>query len=269
MKKEEGGYSMGKTRSFSVLAVGFSAVSLGLLLTFLTFPRAFVQADQTNPPPFDFNDQFYLANGIDPTHILNRVNTAGNPCLPGGPNCVVDDSNADPNRRNVRILQTTGGFNNAGSLIYYSIMGMVTPTTFTNDAAGQQAKQIANSFRAFIFPKTPRNADCTAANVVLSPAVGNRRQDNVFDTRNGYFSNNPLGLWILAFAVYTQKAFTATPSGCQLVPDLAPIAAANGTDLDGTPILKTADRIDGLVSQGFVEIRTRAQDGTQGFPWVI
>jgi hypothetical protein len=258
---------MGKIKSFSPLCVGFGAVSFALFLTFFT--SAPISGQEQNPPPFDFSDSFYLANGIDPTQILNRVNTAGNPCLPGGENCVLDNSNTDPNRRNVRILQTTGGFNNAGSLIYYSIMGMVTPNTFNNDAAGQQAKQIANSFRAFLFPKTPRNANCTPGSLVLSPALGNRRQDNVFDTRNGYFSNNPLGLWILAFVVYTQNAFVATSSGCQLVPDLADLAATNGTDLDGTPILKTADGIDGLVSKGLVEIRTRAQDGSQGFPWVI
>jgi hypothetical protein len=168
------------------------------------------------------------------------------------------------------LLQTTGGFNNSGSLIYYSIMGMVAPSTFTNDAAGQQAKDIANKFRAFLFPKCVANGTPGSVfvrdgcSVSLSPALGNRRQDNVFDTRNGYFSNNPLGLWILAFVVFTPHAFT--PDGQK---ELAPIAATNGTDLDGTPILTTADGIDGLVSKGFVQILTRNQNGSQGFPWVI
>lgn len=221
-------------------------------------------------PPFDFSDQFYLQNGIKPGAILSRVGTFdsnGNPIRPG--DWIFDNSNSDPSRRNVRLLQTTGGFDNSGSLIYYSIMGMVDPSTFTNDAAGVRAKQIANDFRAFIFPRTPRNADCSPGAVALSPAVSNRRQDNLFDTRDGYFSSDPLGLWILAFAVYTQKAYVQTSSGCQLVPEVAKIAAANGTDLDGTPILKTADGIDGLVADGFVEIRNRAQNGSQGFPWVI
>src|SRR5262249_32607856 len=100
--------------------------------------------------------------------------------------------------------------------------------------------------------------------VVLSPAPPNRRQDNVFDTRDGYFSNNPLGLWILAFVVYTDKAFT--PEGRK---ELDPIAATNGRDLDGTPILKTADQIDNLVAKGFVKILSRPLDGSRGFPWVI
>lgn len=228
------------------------------------------RGDNANPPPFDFSDQFYLQNGINPAAILNRVGTSGNPCLPGGANCVADNSNTDPNRQNIRILQTTGGFNNSGSLIYYSIMGMVRPNTFTNDAAGQRAQQIANSFRAFLFPKQPNQTSTICSPTVttncvqLSPAVSNRRQDNVFDTRNGYFSNNPLGLWILAFVVYTPQAFT--PSGQT---QLQSFADKNGVSLDGTPILTAADDIDGLAANGLVEIATRPLDGSQGFPWVI
>ena len=213
-----------------------------------------------NPPPFDFSDGFYLANGLNPANIRERVGTAARNPL----HWVVDNSNTDPNRRNIRILETTGGFNNSGSLIYYSIMGTVMPDTFQRDAtgnltpAGQQAMDLANSFRAFIFPKS------NGGNPILSPAPPNRRQDNLFDTRNGYFSNNPLGLWILDFAIYTPNAFT--PEGRKV---LDPIAATNGRDLDGTPILKSASLIDELVSKGLVELRHRALDGSQGFPWVI
>lgn len=220
----------------------------------------------SNPPPFDFSDNFYRANGINPDLIGER---AGNPDR-NPLHWVVDNSNTNPDRRNIRILETTGGFNNSGSLIYYSIMGvMPSPKIFTNDAAGANAQQIANSFRAFIFAKTKRNADCSPGQVVLSPAPPNRRQDNLFDTRNGYFSNNPLGLWILAFPIFTKNAFVQTSSGCQLVSNLQDMAAKNGTDLDGTPILESASDIDGLVADGLAEIRTRPLDGSAGFPWVI
>ncbi|HMG36628.1 MAG TPA: hypothetical protein VKM94_22005 [Blastocatellia bacterium] len=212
-----------------------------------------------NPPPFDFTDNFYHANGINAANIRERV---GNPDR-NPTHWVVDNSNTDPNRRNIRVLETTGGFNNSGNLIYYSIMGTAFPNTFDRDAngnltaAGQIAFNIANSFRAFLFPKA-------SAGSILSPAPPNRRQDNIFDTRNGYFSNNPLGLWILAFVVYTPRAFT--DEGRKV---LDPIAAVNGRDLDGTPILTSASLIDNLAAQGLVEIRNRPLDGSQGFPWVI
>lgn len=247
---------MTNIRHNPVRHVGSGTIALALLaLALFTLPLVSVRAADSNPPPFDFSDEFYIQNGIDPAAILKR---AGNPDR-NPLDWTIDDTNTDLNRRNIRLLQTTGGFNNSGGLIYYSIMGMVMPSTFTNDAAGQQAKEIANRFRAFIFPK--RQPD---GSVKLDPGLGNRRQDNVFDTRNGYFSNNPLGLWILAFVAYTPQAFT--PEGQRV---LAPIAAANGTDLDGTPILTSASLIDNLVSQGLAQILTRPLDGSQGFPWVI
>ncbi len=255
---------MKKARQYLPCLAGLGVVvALALSMTTVGPP---IRADESNPPPFDFSDNFYRANGINPDLIGER---AGNPDR-NPLHWVVDNSNTDPNRRNIRILETTGGFNNAGNLIYYSIMGtMPSPKVFTNDAAGARAQQIANSFRAFLFPKTPRNADCSPGNVILSPAPPNRRQDNLFDTRNGYFSNNPLGLWILAFVVYTKNAFVVTPTGCQMGARLQDLAARNGTDLDGSGIVITADDVDGLVADGLAEIRTRRLDGSQGFPWVI
>ncbi len=211
----------------------------------------------TNPPPFDFTDAFYLQNGINPANILNRVN--GTCPANDMPACsVVDNSNTDPNRRNIRVLSTTGGFNRAGGVLYYNIFGMVMPNTFTNDAAGVNAMAIANSFTAYIFPK--------ASGDPLSPAVSNRRQDNVFDTTATYFTGgNPLGLWIAVFVHYTPAAFN-TADGRNA---LAKLAAMNGTDLDGTPVLKTPDQVDDLEKRGFAAEQTRALDGSQGFPWII
>ncbi len=257
---------MQKARRFLPWLAGIGVlVVLGLVTSFGSPPisRAGVN---TNPPPFDFSDEFYRANGINPDVIGERAGNADRNPL----HWVLDNSNTDPSRRNVRILETTGGFNDSGSLIYYSIMGtMPSPAVFTNDAAGARAQQIANDFRAFLFPKTQRNPDCSPKNVILSPAPPNRRQDNIFDTRDGYFANNPLGLWILAFVVYTKDAFVATPTGCQMGPELQALAARNGADLDGSGIVITASDVDILVQKGLAEIRTRPLDGSQGFPWVI
>ena len=203
-------------------------------------------------PPFDFSNSFYLANGIDPTKILNRV---------GGPTSasafVVDNSNTDPTRTNIRITETTGGFNHEGNVLYYTINGFVNPGTFTNNAAGQNAMATAEFFTAYIFPKAKGDP--------FSPALSNRRQDNVFDTRNGYSIANPLGLWTAQFVSFTPAAFN-TAAGQKA---LAALAALNGTDLDGTPILKTAMEVDGLKKQGFVIEQPRNFDGSQGFPWII
>jgi hypothetical protein len=203
-------------------------------------------------PPFDFSNSFYLANGIDPNKILNRV---------GGPTSasafVVDNSNTDPTRTNIRITETTGGFNHEGNVLYYTINGMLGPDAFTDNAAGRKAMQIAESFTAYIFPK--------ASGDPFSPALSNRRQDNVFDTRNGYFTANPLGLWTAQFVSFTPAAFN-TAAGQKA---LAALAALNGKDLDGTPILKTAMEVDGLEKKGFAIEQHRNFNGSQGFPWII
>src|SRR5262245_23776554 len=230
-----------------------------LFIVLLTVVPVVSLADNDNiagVPPFDFSDAFYLQNGINPANILARVN--GTCPASDMPACsVVDNSTTDPDRRNVRGLSTTGGSNHEGNALYYNIFGMVMPNTFTNDAAGQQAMQIANFFSAYIFPK--------ASGDPLSPALSNRRQDNVFDTRNGYFTANPLGLWTAVFVSYTPAAFN-TPEG-QMT--LAALAAKNGTDLDGTPIIRKAIEVDDLGKKGFAVQNTRALDGSQGFPWII
>jgi len=200
-------------------------------------------------PAFDFTNRYLRRNGITPGLVLMRPNGVDGVS-------VVDDS---PHRdfRDVRIIETTGGFDASGNLLYYTINGMVMPDTFTDNEAGVRAMAIANHYRAFIFPKADGNP--------LDPAPQNRRQDNIFDTRDGYFSNNPLGLWILTFVSFTADAFE-TEDGRRALEELG---ARNGINLDGTPILRTVGEIENLEAQGFVELRTRAPDGADGPPWVL
>jgi hypothetical protein len=203
-------------------------------------------------PPFDFSNSFYLANGINPSAIQQRIGTSSSASA-----FVVETSSPDANHDNFRITETTGGFNHEGNVLYYTINGFVNPNTFTKDAAGQQAQQIAEKFTAYIFPK--------ASGDPFSPALPNRRQDNVFDTRNGYSVANPLGIWTAQFVSFTAAAFNTSEGQATL----AHLAALNGTDLDGTPILKTAMEIDGLIKKGLAVERPRNFDGSQGFPWII
>jgi hypothetical protein len=244
-------------RRLLLVGMVLNLLLLGMALTTLPGVSWADNGVPTNPPPFDFSDAYYLQNGINPANILNRVN--GTCPANDMPSCsVVDNSNTDPNRRNIRVLSTTGGFDINGNVLYYNIFGMVMPNTFTNDAAGQKAMQIANTFEAYIFPK--------ASGDPLSPAVSNRRQDNVFATTKTYFTGgNPLGLWIAVFVSYTPAAFN-TAAGQKA---LAKLAAKNGTDLDGTPVIQTPDELDDLEKKGFAVEQTRALDGSQGFPWII
>jgi len=203
-------------------------------------------------PPFDFSDSFYLANGINPSNIQQRVGTANSASA-----FVVEQSSPDANHTTNRITETTGGFDHDGNVLYYTINGFVNPNTFTNNAAGQTAMQIAESFTAYIFPK--------ASGDPFSPALSNRRQDNVFDTRNGYSIANPLGLWTAQFVSFTPAAFNTAAGEATL----AQLAAKNGTNLDGTPIIKTAMEVDGLEKKGLAIEQHRNFDGSQGFPWII
>jgi hypothetical protein len=73
-----------------------------------------------NPPPCDYNDTFYQDNGLDPTQLVGRFGTdrqTGPPATGNQVNWVADTNCGinDPNRRNFRILATTGGFPDDGS----------------------------------------------------------------------------------------------------------------------------------------------------------
>ena len=196
----------------------------------------------------------------------------------GAYNWIEDTGNTDPTRGGVnggiRATQTTGGFDKDGNLIYYSILAPIPDQRFftsTNDGgAGARAHTLANQFRAFIFPKqfkggmmrfascpvgtqlklpdgTPNPAAATC--VVLAPPPGNRRQDNLFETKNTYFCGNLLGLWLIEMVVFTPES--QTPLGQQ---ELAALVAKNGATLDGTPVFKTLGQIQQLVDAGFVQL---------------
>jgi len=139
---------------------------------------------------------------------------------------------------------------------------VLNSTSFERNAAGQlttrgqTAFDTAESFRVFIVPKASNGS-------ILDPFLPNKRQDNVFDTRDGYFSNDPLGMWVAVWVVYTPRAFTSAGRK-----ELDPIAATNGRDLDGTAILTSPSQIDNLAAKGLIELRSRPVDDPV-FRWVI
>jgi hypothetical protein len=238
-------------------ALALLALVAGLAFNTTSHTVALADGNDLGTSPFDFTDAVYRAHGILPENIVLRVGDASR-----GGDFVVDNTNTDPNRTNIRTIETTPGTTGSSGLTYANIFGVLNSTSFERDASGnftvrgQQAFDTAERFRVFIFPKASNGS-------ILDPFLPNKRQDNLFDTRDGYFSNDPLGLWVAVWVVYTPKAFTAEGKK-----ELDPIAATNGRDLDGTAILTSPSQIDNLAAKGLIELRTRPVNDPV-FRWVI
>ena len=128
-------------------------------------------ATNFNPPPCDFNDNFYTANGIDVTRLdsnsaqrFGLFRQTGAPAFsPGQVNWVTDTScsQRDPDRTNVRILATTGGYIDDGTgspTDFISIIAFLTDQTFfnaanqsggTGNARGIAMQDIVSNFEAY------------------------------------------------------------------------------------------------------------------------
>ena len=152
-------------------------------------------ATNFNPPPCDYSDQFYQDNGLDPTQVVGRFGTSrmtGPPATGSQVNWVADPtcSTNDPDRRNFRVLATTGGFSDNGTVApndFISILGFVTSQnafesaytrtvggstiSITNSAnpRGEAMQDIVSNFEAYalvkqrlpngVFATNPCNAD--------------------------------------------------------------------------------------------------------------
>jgi hypothetical protein len=123
--------------------ISFTNIALALLgLPFLLAAHLAVAQDPTltgaaanfNPPPCDYSDTFYKDNGLIPSQVVGRFGTArrtGPPATGTQVNWVADSncSVTDPDRRNFRILATTGGFTDDGTgspNAFISILGFIT-----------------------------------------------------------------------------------------------------------------------------------------------
>lgn len=199
-----------------------------------------------NPPPFDFTDRFYKANGVNPNRILGRVS--------GTDGISVVDQAPDRNHRNVRVTLTIPTYDHSGNLYFWVPTGSLNGNGFTRDAAGQEARQLAEESAIYLFPKQGTD-----------PLGLDKRQEDVVDLRNGYFSNNPLGLWVNVFVNWTPEAFN-TAEGRETLADLA---EDNGVGADGTPVIRTISEIESLADDGFVTQRRRPANGSLGPRYTI
>ncbi len=219
-----------------------------VLLAALTSLATPVLAGDPELPPFDFSDEFYLANGINPDAIIGRVD--GTP-----PGSVIDDRNNGALFNNVRVLEAIAAYDHSGHVIFFYVPGIFFADAFTPDSAGQEARQVADEYKVYEFPRADNPLG----------AVFPKRQDLIADLSGGYFSNDPLGLWQINLVKYTDAAFN-TQEGRD---ELADLAEDNGLDLDGTPIIRTKSEVERLLDRGLATIFTPPVDGSQGLRWFI
>lgn len=192
---------------------------------------------------FDFIDPYYYQNGVNASLIFGRRQVTGNG------NSIFDT----PNfwfQRNVRAQRINPAYSDNGTPTFWAVMGDVNNSGFTNDRAGQSAKIIANRYVLYVFPTRTGNPI----------GLGNNRQADIVDLSGGYFSNDPLGLWIHVWISYTPAAFS-TREGQKM---LSQLERRNGLALDGTPIIKTLSDLNNLISKGFAAKRFRNPDGSEG-----
>lgn len=258
--------------------------TLGLAaLVLLAVPA--MAGDDDPPSPgvaqaFQFADSFYTAHGIDTSMVLDHY------VFPDAkfPECASDPTapacrtrlQTSPNPaiyNNTRVVETTAGWRHNGNILFYISPSKLVPDSFATDASGNltaaaaETKALCEEFDAFLFPKTDRAAvNRGETGFTKNPGLPNRRQDNIFETQHGYWSNNPLGCWSLAFVVFDGPNFDG--EDCQ--DEIADLAADNGWTLDGdTPIIQTKSDIEKFVAMGCASVNRRAFDGSEGFPWVI
>jgi hypothetical protein len=186
---------------------------------------------------YDFTDAYYLQNGVNPAAIDGRRQP--------GPLAASDTPNFSY-QRPVRMLLTLPAYDHSGNANYFTVlgglkddaMGGMKDGAFTNDAAGLRARQIADASPEYIFPKLGTDP----------LGLGALRQSVLLDMRNGYFSNNPLGLWIHVWINYTKTGLHSADG----IAKQNELAARNGRAADGTAIIATVGEIEELLSKGFV-----------------
>ncbi|HEV3028466.1 MAG TPA: hypothetical protein VG457_12890, partial [Planctomycetota bacterium] len=198
--------------------------------------------------PFDFSDRYYRDRGVDALHIADRLDTR--------PDAVTAGPAPGPDRRPIRALETRGGYDAAGCCVFFVARGALQADGFTREDAGGRARTIADRSVVFLFPQRATRSD-----VLVSSAL---RQDVLFDTTAGAPDDNPLGLRRAVFVRFTNQAFT--PAGLAILEE---IRERNGTDLDGTPILKHVSEVTELGRSGYVTLARRPEDGSGGPPWVV
>jgi hypothetical protein len=80
----------------------------------------------------------------------------------------------------VRALLTLPAYDHSGDINYFTVLGGISANAFTNNAAGRQARAIADSFTEYLFPQAGTD-----------PIGFTFRQSSLLDMRHGYFGADP------------------------------------------------------------------------------
>jgi hypothetical protein len=188
-------------------------------------------------PLFDFTDKFYKRNGVKVDALVGRRS--------GTDGLSVVDRSPDRQHRDVRVTFTVPAYDHEGDTLFWTVLSDLAPKPFTKNKAGREARELAEESPVYVFPQV--GADPLG--------IANAKQADVIDMRHGYFSNNPVALWVHVFVNWTDEALN-TPEGQAA---LAALAERNGVGVDGTPIIKTVDEIEDLTDDGFVTQQKRAK----------
>lgn len=213
----------------AVLAAGAGAASPALARSADASASRAASGDRT--PIFDFTDDFYRSHGVDPAKLVGRRS--------GTDGISVPDKAPDNSHRDVRVTFTLPAYDTSGGRHFFTVLSDLAPEPFTATTAGTSARRLAEASPVYVFP--------TLTGDPLG--VGNSRQADMIDMSHGYFSNNPLGLWVHVFVTWTPKALDTT-AGRQA---LAELKRKNGASLDGTPIIRTESELVTLTRAGYTK----------------
>jgi len=246
-----------------------------------------------NPPPFDWSDSFYTANGVNVTELdtaaagrFGLFRQTGTPAVGQEVNWKTDGSNTSPIHNSTRILATVGGYDYFGNDQYITINAFANDQNFFLDnAAGQRMLAIATPFQAYFAPRqkmangqfafqpysnpagTPITSNVTGNPIggttnffPSSPDAATERSDKFFDiAQSHYFCDDLIGMWLITYYYWLPSALTNPPPAA-----VAALGAKNGLSLDGTPIIRTPNDLDTMEGLGYADEYNLPADGSQG-----
>ena len=192
--------------------------------------------------PFDFSDKYYHVNGVLTDTLIGRKNGADGES--------VFDQTYDRRYSNVRITATLPAYDSSGAGVFWNYYTGVPKYGFTEDENGQLAVSLAYLHPLYMFPSTTmKDSDRQAALVRMG---------------EGYFEKNTLGIAAVFLVEYTDKV--DTKAGQEI---LKLLAGRNGISVDGTPIIRTAKEIDGLLEEGLITLTQPSLDEPYRTPFAV
>lgn len=190
-------------------------------------------AEDTTINPHDFNNEYYWTNGVEPKLIVGRRTGTDYLSVFGLTN--------NPIHNNVRILATLPAYNEAGEIRFWNPLGEVTSEGFTQNEAGALARQVAEFYPIYVFPRQDADKTFSFTNT-RQAAIIHETPSSLVD----YY--NPLGLRVILVVNYTEKALQ-TKEGFAMMNFMG---KKNGFSLENTPLIKSTADIQMLLDGEFI-----------------